>query len=90
MTSDDVMIVDCGATKHCIPVASTLSKVTDANPMHAVRVGDGKRLHVSVIGEMRTKVNTVTPVTRKKKISLHHTVETMLLWLTNVLVACPR
>ena len=27
MTGDDVMIVDCGATKHCIPDASKLSKL---------------------------------------------------------------
>ena len=33
---------------------------------------------------MQTKVNTVMPVTRKKKTSLHHAVETMV--LTNVLV----
>ena len=47
MADDDVMIVDCGATKHCIPDASKLSKVTDPNPRHAVKIGDGKRLDVS-------------------------------------------
>ena len=49
-----------------------------------MKVGDGKRLDVSVIGEMQTKVNTVTPVTRKKEVSMRHAVET--LYLTNVLV----
>ena len=44
----------------------------------------GKRLPVSMIGEMRTKVSTVTPVTRGTKTKLHRGVETML--LTNVLV----
>ena len=29
MAGGDVMIVDCGATKHCIPDASKLSKVTE-------------------------------------------------------------
>ena len=62
----DVMIVDCGATKHCIPDASKLSKVTDPNPRHAVKVGNGDRLEVSKIGEMQTKVNTMTPVTRTR------------------------
>jgi hypothetical protein len=88
MASHDVMIFDCHATKHCTPDASKLSKVTDANPRHAVRVGDGERLDFSVIGEMRTNIrspdNTVTPVTCKKKTSLRHAVETM--HLTNVLV----
>ena len=84
MADDDVMIVDCGATKHCIPDASKLSKVTDRNPRHAVKVGDGNRLDVSVIGEMQTKVNTVTPVTRKCEVSMRHAVETM--HLTHVLV----
>ena len=59
ITDDDVTIVDCGATKHCIPGASKLSKVTDPNPRHAVKVGNGDRLEVSKIGEMQTKVNTI-------------------------------
>ena len=49
MTGDDVMIADCGATKHCIPDATKLSKITDAQ-------GEGwrrqARLDVSVIGEI--------------------------------------
>ena len=88
MTSDNVMIVDCGATKHCIPDATKLSKVADAKSLHAVRVGDGKRLPVSMIGEMRTKVNTVTPVTRGKKTSLHYGVETTCSSPTSS--SCPR
>ena len=38
---------------------------TDPDPRHAVKVGNGDRLEVSKIGEMQTKVNTMTPVTRK-------------------------
>jgi hypothetical protein len=84
MTDNDIMIVDCGTTKHCIPDASELSKVTDPNPRHAVKVGNGKRLDVSKIGEMRTRVNTTTEVMRNGKVSVHNAVETM--HLTNVLV----
>ena len=72
MTDDDVMIVDCGATKHCIPDASKLSKATDPNPRHAVKVGNGERLDVSKIGEMRTRVNTTTEVMRNDKVSVHN------------------
>ena len=85
MTGDDVMIVDCGATKHCIPDASKLTKVTDPNPRHAVKVGHGERLEVIKIGEMQTKVvNTMTLVTRKGEVTMRYAVETM--HLTNVLV----
>ena len=84
MTGDDVMIVDCGATKHCIPDASKLTNVTDPNPRHAVKVGHGERLEVIKIGEMQTKVNTMTPVTRKGEVTMRCAIETM--HLTNVLV----
>ena len=71
-------------SKHCIPDASKLSEVTDPDPRHAVKVGDGNRLDISVIGEMQTKVNTVTPVTRKGEVSMRNAIDTM--HLTHVLV----
>ena len=79
MVRDDMMIVDCGATKHCVPNASELSKVTDPDPRHAVKVGNGERLEVTQIGEMQTKVNTMTPVTCKGEVVMRSGVETMLL-----------
>jgi hypothetical protein len=52
MTGDDTMIVDCGATKHCIPDASRLYTITDSSPKHKVRIGNGKKLDVTAIGEL--------------------------------------
>ena len=40
MTSDNIMNVNCGDTKDCVPDAPELLKVTDSNPDHAVKVGD--------------------------------------------------
>ena len=84
MTGDDIMIVNCGDAKHCVPDAPELSKVTESNlAEHAMKVGDGMRLDVSVIGEMRTEFNTVAPATRKNQVSMHHAVEAI--HLANVL-----
>ena len=80
----DSMIVDCGATKHCTPDIDSLSRITERSPTRTVRVGNGKSLSVSAVGEMQKQVETSTPVLRKKKRSVRHSVETML--LTNVLV----
>jgi hypothetical protein len=87
MASDDIMIVNCADTKHCVPDAPELPKVTDSNPKHAVKVGDGMRLDVSVIGDMRTEINTVAPATREEQASMHNAVEEI--HLNNVLVV-PR
>ena len=79
------LVVDCGATKHCLPHEACLLRVTDRNPAHGgVRIGSGKLLPVSAIGEAAIPVATVTKVTRKGKSRIVRGVETLL--LTNVLI----
>ena len=58
-TSSDV-IVDCGATKHCVPSANIPGfTITDTNPDHAgMRVGNNVRLPVKSLGTWKFKVRT--------------------------------
>lgn len=72
------LIVDCGATKTCVPSINFLYEITDASPCHpGMRVGDGTRLPVTAIGKMRVLVKTKTPVVRKKKRTVKHGTEQM-------------
>ena len=67
------LIVDCGATKHCIFDEKELTTITDANPRHYVTVGNGTRMRVSKVGTMDITVPTEHPAGQR---SMH---------LTNVL-----
>ena len=79
------LIIDSGATKHCVSDISQLDTVTDSRPKHGgVRVGNGKKLPVAAVGTMKVKVNTLQLHRRKKKLSTIPAVETMN--LSNVLV----
>ena len=79
------MIVDSGATKHCVGHVSELDQVTQSLPQHGgVRVGNGARLPVTAVGTVRLKVDTIREERRKKKVKFVSGNETMK--LTNVLV----
>jgi len=58
-TSD--LIVDCGATKHCIYDEKELSTITDPNPRRHVTVGNGTRMPVSKVGTMNITVPADVP-----------------------------
>ena len=78
------MIVDCGASKHCVPSVDQLDEVIDRHPRHpGVTVGSGSRMPVTAVGNMKITVPTIREVHRKKKVTIQHGKETMK--LTNVL-----
>ena len=55
------LVVDCGATKHCLSHEDCLLRVTERRPAHGgVRIGDGKLLPVSAIGDAAIPVATLT------------------------------
>ena len=79
------LIVDSGATKHCVSSIDQLDTITDRAPNHGgVRVGSGQKLAVQAVGNARIQVNTLQQRRRKKKLSTVQAVETMN--LSNVLV----
>ena len=78
------MIIDCGATAHCVADPSLLTLVTDPNPNRKVRVGNGAPLNVTKVGEMIKMVRTETPVARKGKRTTRVSFESM--HLSDVLV----
>ena len=62
------LIVDSGATKHCVGHESQLDRVTIRNPLHGgVRVGSGAKLPVRAIGTMRLKVDTIRQEKRARR-----------------------
>jgi transposase InsO family protein len=78
------LIVDCGATKHCVPTVQELDTVTDSSPITTVRVGNNSHLSVTAIGTMSVKVKTQWVTRRKNKTTIVAGSETMR--LSNVLV----
>ena len=48
-----VWLVDCGASRHCVPSVSMLSRVTDRSPTLRVQVANGQFVRVACIGDVR-------------------------------------
>ena len=82
----DQLIVDCGATKHCMSIEElTMCATTLKAPPTAryVRVASGQLLPVEAIGDVSAEVKTIITTRRKGKITTRSGKETM--HLTNVL-----
>lgn len=56
---DDSWVVDCGATKHCVPSESCCSTIEHWPKARFVKVANGFRLRVTSVGDARVLVESV-------------------------------
>ena len=51
-------VVDCGATKHCVPFIGDLSEITNSRPNIRVRVANGTWISVTAVGKAQVTVDS--------------------------------
>ena len=69
--SEWVWVADSGATVHCVPTASMLTKVTRPGTDRPLKVADKRTVHVECTGTIDECVSTIDPMGKRAVDRLH-------------------